>query len=111
MHNRFDFWHIDFRKMNVKNNLPAITKCDNTFINALRITKSQNLVVEYGQRFNGSSKSLHYVPFDFWNSSSSPVWFPTNKKKYGFMIREKVESISSTELLGLISVIESKEKN
>jgi|688.fasta_scaffold1103775_1 hypothetical protein len=70
---------------------------------ALRITPSNNLVARYVDRL-GTPK-LFYIPEEYWNSSSSPLWFPTINKPYGFFIRHKQIPLTKTEELALIELL------
>lgn len=80
-------------------------------LEALRITASNQLVIRYKKEYVFNRTKLLYVPFEHWNSSSSPIWFPTNKKEYGFFIRSKHEPLITTEALALISFCKSLKSN
>ncbi len=102
--NRFDFYQIDFR--NSKDSEPSIRLCDPDFIKALRITPSNNLAVIYG--LEKYRRKIVYIPFEYWSSSWSPIWFETSKKKYGYIIREKTDPISTSQQLALIAAVTSQ---
>ncbi len=98
--NNWDIWKIDFNEKKINN---GVQKVD--YVRALRFTKSENLVLEF--TYPGSRPKLKYVPKLYWESSDSPIWFPTNNQKKGYIIRSRVESVSTQQQLSLISFIKS----
>ena len=98
--NNWDIWRVDF---NEKKIWGAIVKLD--YVRALRFTKSENLVLEF--TFPGSRPRLKYAPKMYWQSSDSPVWFPTNNHSKGYIIRRRIESVNTQQQLSLIAFIKS----
>lgn len=103
---KYDFWKIDFSKTDIKTGEPCIKKCDEDFIQALRITPSKKLAIQYCYAF-GRKPKIYYVDERYYTASDSPVWFPTINKKYGYIIREKTVEISVQEQLALIELVNS----
>jgi hypothetical protein len=106
---KWDFWKVDFSKKDLKTGCPAIQYCD--YLDALRITPTGKLAIHFNDKspMHGTQRGGHvyYVPEEYYNSSNSPVFRLTNKKSYGYIIRRKVEPISTTEQLGLIALASS----
>ena len=102
--NNWEFWKVDTRytphKYYKENKLEA-----------LRITPKNQLVIRYKEEYAFSTTKLMYVPFEHWNSSSSPIWFPTNRKLYGYFIRPKQEPLITQEALALIAICLNERSN
>ena len=101
---KWEFWKVDTRYTPHK-----YYKDD--MLEALRITPKNQLVIRYKEEHAYSTTKLMYVPFEHWNSSSSPIWFRTNRKHYGWFIRPKHEPLITREALALISLILQERSN
>jgi hypothetical protein len=110
---KWEFWKVDFSKKDIKTGTPAIEYAD--YLDALRITPNGSLAIQFNEKSPMYGKQgcgrIYYVPEEYYNSSSSPVFMLTNKKKYGYIIRQKVEPISSTEEIALIALASSSWSN
>lgn len=54
---------------------------------AMRVTPTNKLAVRYVDTFKRTQ--ILYVPFEYYCSSTSPIWYPTTNKRYGFIIRTR----------------------
>jgi len=102
---KFRFWKVELNENFELTEESKIKEVYNIYV--CGISRNGSLVIKFINKQYESKK--FWIKESYFNQSDSPIWRPTPKKRYGYIIREQSINIDITEILAFITFKEIKQ--